>query len=75
MTKDKMSAGYQIEGCDRVHTLLVMVESLLGVSDDPNCQHPSIWNKECNKHLRKATEHLAALYQKIGEWEENEKLK
>lgn len=69
--KDKMSAGYQIEGLDRSHTMLIMLQELLGVSDDPNHQHPAIWNKQCNKHLRKATQHLAALYQKIGEWEDD----
>lgn len=67
--KDKMTTGYQIEGLDRCHTILVMLEHILGVADTDDV-HPSIYNKKCHKHLSKATQHVAALYQEVGAWEE-----
>lgn len=73
----KIDKWFQHEGLGRTHTILVMLEQLLGHPelppvDDDWVVHPSIWNKDCEQLLRKAVDSLAGLYQKIGEWEENE---
>lgn len=62
----KNDKWFQHEGLDRVSTILTMLDQLLGYED----VHPSIYNEECKKLLKKATKNLAKLYQKIGEWEE-----
>lgn len=70
----KNDKWFQHEGLDRTHTILVMLDQLLGYPDPENPEdhlHPSIWNKECENLLREATRNLAELYQKIGEWEED----
>jgi len=71
----KNNKWFQHEGLDRTHTILVMLEQLLGHPSEPPVDdvwavHPAIWNKECERLLRKAADNLAELYQKIGEWEE-----
>lgn len=70
----KNDKWFQHEGLDRTHTILVMLDQLLGYGDDSEDTkhhlHPSIWNKECENLLREATRNLAELYQKIGEWKE-----
>lgn len=64
---DKIDKWYKNEGLDRSHTILVMMNELLGhVGND---LHPSIWNKRCEKKLSKATRAMADLYQAIGQWE------
>lgn len=72
--KEVNSIWYQHEGLDRTHTLLVMLDELLGYADsdgftDEDKVHPSIWNERCKKRLSDATCALADLYQAIGEWE------
>ena len=74
--KDKNSIWYQHEGLDRTHTMLVMLQELLGYTDseypsEDDKVHPAIWNDRCKKHLSEATVALAGLYQAIGEWEED----
>jgi len=73
----KIDKWFQHEGLDRTHTILVMLEELLGHPAEPPVDdvwavHPAIWNDECELLLRKVTDNLAELYQKIGEWEEVE---
>ena len=70
--EDKNSVWYQHEGLDRTHTILTMMQELLGYcdSEDDIRVHPSIWNDRCKRNLSVATEALADLYQAIGEWEE-----
>lgn len=71
-----MDEGWQHEGLDRTHTLIVMLEQLLGFYD-PDCEfsdnniHPAIWNKACLNDLRAATSALLDLYQHIVEWEDD----
>ena len=74
----KIDKWFRHEGLDRTHTILVMLDQLLGYPSQSNeCEdswtcHPAIWNAECERLLREATGSLAELYQKIGEWEESE---
>lgn len=83
-SQEEINDGYQLEGLDRTHTLLVMVEQLLGhVSynehidkfDDFDSEvHPSIWSDRCKYNLAKINYHLADLYQAIGEWTEEDSI-
>lgn len=69
--RDKNNEWYQHEGLDRTHTLLVMLQELIGYcdSDTPlEDLHPSVWSDECKIELIKVTESLGTLYQLIGKW-------
>ena len=71
-----MDKYFQLEGMDRAHMLLVMLQEGLGYYD-PDAEgeqttHPAIWNERSAKCLSDATCALAELYQAIGEWEEEE---
>lgn len=72
---DKPDKSYIHEGLDRTHTILVMMNELLGFYD-PDCEfsnnetHPAIWNSKCQFLLSEATGKLAELYTAIGEWED-----
>lgn len=59
-----------LEGLDRTHMMLVMLEQSLGFVDPDRPPHPAIWNQRCEKALMDATSALCELYQAIGEWEE-----
>lgn len=72
-----MDEYFQLEGLDRTHMLLCMIEQAFGHYDTEttfgeNENHPAIWNQECGELVSKATRALAELYQAIGEWEEEE---
>lgn len=75
--KEKNSVWYQHEALDRTHMLLVMLQESLGFHDsDGDFEdvdiHPGVWNQECKELLSKVSCTLAELYQKIGEWEEEQ---
>lgn len=73
--QSKIDKWYQHEALDRTHTILYMLQELLGYCDkddefeDINL-HPGIWNERCKDSLSTATQALAELYQAIGEWED-----
>ena len=70
-----MDKYFMLEGLDRTHMLLAMLQEALGYVDEDSDEcttHPSIWNKKCKKLLSEATTALADLYQVIGEWEKEE---
>ena len=70
-----MDKYFMLEGLDRTHMLLAMLQEALGYVDEDSDEvttHPSIWNKKSKKLLSKATTALADLYQVIGEWEKEE---
>lgn len=75
----KMDKWTQHEGLDRVSILLSQIDTCFGyyeeeLSHEENKDniHPSIWNEECGHLLKQAYSSLCQLYQKIGEWEEDE---
>lgn len=71
----RMDKYFMLEGLDRTHMLLAMLQEALGYVDEDSDEvttHPSIWNKKSKKLLSKATTALADLYQVIGEWEKEE---
>ena len=56
--------GYWTEGMDRVHTLMVMTEQLLG--DEHTGYHPAITRAHCEKKVSKIVSKIAKLYQQLG---------
>lgn len=56
--------GYWVEGLDRVHTILVMFEELLG--EDTRGFHPAIKKAHLEKKVSKIGTKLAKLYQDLG---------
>lgn len=70
-----MDKFIQVEGLDRTHTILVMLQELLGYWDSEIAEgfnlHPALHNQKCKEFLLEATEALASLYQEIGAWEED----
>lgn len=75
---NKINSGYQIEGLDRAHILICMLEQMYGFADEATIEqhanhvHPAIWNERCLSLLRTIQESPAELYQAIGEYECNE---
>lgn len=67
-----MDKYFMLEGLDRTHMLLAMLQESLGYVDEDSNIHPSIWSSKCEGLLSEATTALADLYQAIGEWEEDE---
>lgn len=72
ISKEENNEWYQHEGLDRVDTILIMLQQLLGNCEDEFSLHPSLHNKKCRKLVDKARKSLEKLYQEIGEWEDEE---
>lgn len=62
----KWNAVSQLEGMDRCHTILVMLDELLS-------HHPAVKRAKGRKKYRKAERAVVDLYQMIGALDEEDK--